>query len=151
MLECITASDCRKDARVVFTDTQKWYASQAPFFPKKSGANQGLEVDKLTKTKPRLFAASLGKAPPKSAWQIPKMDTGPAPGSYDTATAIAKTQWRGIESTPKRTAKNLNFTAIYAKTYSANPSPCTYKILDNHATILNKDKTYANKARGLAI
>ena len=76
---------------------------------------------------------------------------GPAPGSYETSEAIAKTQWRGIESAPKRTSKNLNFTDIYKNKYKYIPGPGAFKHVDNHATVLHKDKGITNKARGLAI
>ena len=70
-----------------FTETAKWHSSKTPFFP---AGNKGIDLKKLTVTKPKLFSASIGKAPAKSAWAIPKMD-GPAPGSYETAAAIQKT------------------------------------------------------------
>ena len=100
----------------------------------------------MTFTKPKLFAATIGKAPPKTAWAIPKMD-GPAPGSYETAEAISKTQWRGVESTPKRTDKLVCYVDKHKNLYKHVPGPAHYKDVDNHATVLHKDKVY-KKATG---
>ena len=84
----------------------------------------------------------MGKPPVKEPWQIAKRD-GPAPGSYDTTTAINKTQFRSIVATPKRQEKLVSFVDAYKKRFGDQPGPAHYKNMDNHSKVLHKDKNYA--------
>lgn len=138
----ITGCYSQNTKREVFTDSAKWYASQVPFC-------KGTDFKKFHYVKPKLFSANLGKPLGKSTWQIQKVD-GPAPGSYETSAAIAKTQWRSTIQASKSTDKKKCFVDIYSKSKTLVPGPGVYKNIDNHASILNKDKCY-KKVAGLMI
>ena len=82
------------------------------------------------KIKPNYRTANMGKKPDKAkSWQIPKQhisDTGPAPGEYDTSTAITKTRWM-IASPPKWTEQRVSFVSTAHKSKAWVPGTGHYK------------------------
>ena len=86
------------------------------------------------KIKPAYRTAYMGKKPEKAkSWQIPKQhisETGPAPGEYDTATAITKTRWM-VQSPPKWSEQRISFVTQAHKNKAWVPGTGTYK--PNHS------------------
>ena len=67
---------------------------------------------------------------------------GPGPGSYDVPKAIKEAQWGNVSGPIKQSETLVCFTDRNSKLYKCNPGVGHYKHVDNHASVLQKDREY---------